>query len=158
VCALPFSSRSIAGVPSSRSLPVFPPHHMCAFLIDGCVAMKQPKKNGNLGDSSKSNLIKLKVFDKRFRKQIPFVVLRVSVFSLVLFLKSRAMSFDRKLYPIHGSRYCDRDLPRDCFAYFKSNNYLSNGNVAVPGIFIHSGGKQGGNYLEWQSRKKGLIP
>ena len=38
------SSRSIAGVPSSRVLPVFPPHHMCAFLIDGCVVTKQQKK------------------------------------------------------------------------------------------------------------------
>jgi len=65
---MPLSSRSIAGVPSSRVLPVFPPHHMCAFLIDGCVAMKQQRKNGNLGDSEKSDLIKLKVYDKDFRK------------------------------------------------------------------------------------------
>ena len=43
---MPLSSRSIAGVPSSRALLVFPPHHrdMCAFLIDGCVATKQQKK------------------------------------------------------------------------------------------------------------------
>jgi len=26
--------------------------------------------------------------------------------------------------------------------------------VAVPGLFISSGGKQGRNYLEWRSRKK----
>jgi len=41
--------------------------------------------------------------------------------------------------------------------YCKSNNYRRIGNVAVPGLFIYSGGKQGGNYLEWRSRKKGVI-
>jgi len=41
---MPLSSRSIAGVPSSRAFPVFPPHHMCVFLIDGCVGTKQQKK------------------------------------------------------------------------------------------------------------------
>ena len=66
------SSRSIAGVSSSRALPGlgFPSNHLCALLIDGCVATKQ-QKNGNLGDiEEKSNLIKLKVCDKDFRKQI----------------------------------------------------------------------------------------
>ena len=58
------SSRSKAGVLSSRALPVFPSQY--AFLIDGCVAMKQ-QKNGNLGDiEEKSNLNKLKVFEKIF--------------------------------------------------------------------------------------------
>ena len=42
--------------------------------------------------------------------------------------------------------------------YCKSNNYQRNGNVVVPGLFIYSGEKQGGKYLEWRSRKKGLIP
>jgi len=106
---------SIAGVPSSRALPGFPVHHLCAFLIDGCMATKQ-QKNGNLCDSEeKSNLIKLKVCDKDFRIQISFPP-RVFVFSLVLFLKSSAISFGRKLHPIHGSRYRDRDLPQDCVA------------------------------------------
>jgi len=71
---IPLSSRSIAGVSSSRALlgPGFPSNHLCTFLIDGCVATKQPK-NGNLGDvEEKSNLIKLKVCDKDFRKQIWF--------------------------------------------------------------------------------------
>jgi len=35
-------------------------------------------------------------------------------------------------------------------------NYRRNGNVAVPGLFISSDGKQGGNYSEWRSRKKKL--
>ena len=39
-------------------------------------------------------------------------------------------------------------------AYCKFNNYERNGNAAVPGLFIYSGGKQGGNCLEWRSRKK----
>ena len=157
MCALPFSSRSIAGVPSSRSLPVFPPHHMCAFLIDGCVATKQQKKWNSV---TQKNLTWLnwRFVTKTFEIKYHFTFLRVSVFSLVLFLKSRVKSFDRKLYPIHGSRYRDGDLPRDCVAYCKSNNYQRNGNVAVPGLFIYSGRKQGGNYLEWRSRKKGLIP
>jgi len=43
-------------------------------------------------------------------------------------------------------------------AYCKSNNYQRNGNMAVPGLFIYSGGKQAGNYLGWRSRKKSLIP
>ena len=42
--------------------------------------------------------------------------------------------------------------------YCKSNNYQRNGNVAVPGLFIYSGGKQGGNDLDWRSWKKGLRP
>jgi len=69
---IPLNSRSIAGVSSSRALPDFPSNHLpvCAFLIDGCVATK-PKKHGNLGDvEEKSNLIKLKVCEKDFRKQI----------------------------------------------------------------------------------------
>jgi len=136
------SSRSIAGVPSSRALPGFPTHHLCAFLIasDGCVVKKQQTKNGNLGDSEKSNLIKLKVCNKDFRKKISFSP-RVSVFSLVLFLKSRPTSFGRKLHPILESRYRDRDLPRDCVVYCKSNNYQRNGNVVVSGLFIYSDGK-----------------
>ena len=53
------SSRSIAGVSSSRVLPAFPSNHLCAFLIEGCVATKQ-QKNRNLCDiEEKSNLIKL---------------------------------------------------------------------------------------------------
>ena len=71
---IPSSSRSIAGVSSSRALPGFPSNHLCAFLIDGCVATKQQKNangNLNLGDiEEKSNLIKLKFCDKDFRKQI----------------------------------------------------------------------------------------
>jgi len=39
-------------------------------------------------------------------------------------------------------------------SYCNCYNYRRNGNVAVPGLFIYSGGKQGGNYLEWRSRKK----
>jgi len=67
---IPLSSRSIAGVSSSRALSGFPSNRLCAFLIDGCVATKQ-QKNGNLGDiEEKSKLIKLKVCDKDFRKQI----------------------------------------------------------------------------------------
>ena len=67
---IPLSSTSIAGVSSGRALPDFPSNHLCAFLIDVCVATKQ-QKNGNLGDiEEKSNLIKLKVCDKDFRKQI----------------------------------------------------------------------------------------
>jgi len=51
-------------------LPAFSSNHLCAFLIDGCVATKQ-QKNGNLGDiEEKSNLIKLQVGDKDFWKQI----------------------------------------------------------------------------------------
>ena len=34
--------------------------------------------------------------------------------------------------------------------YCKSNNYWRNGNVAVPELFIYSGGKRGWNYLEWR--------
>jgi hypothetical protein len=101
---IPLSWRSIAGVSSSRVLPAFSSNHLCAFLIDGCVATKQ-QKNGNLGDiEEKSNLIKLKVCDKDFRKQIWFPP-RVPILSLVLFLKSSAISFGRKMHPIHGSRY-----------------------------------------------------
>jgi len=77
---------------------------LCAFLIDGCVPTKQ-QKNGNLGDiEEKSNLIKLKVCDKDFRQQIWFPP-RVPILSLVLFLKSSAISFGCKMHPIHGSRY-----------------------------------------------------
>ena len=56
------------------------------------------------------------------------------------------------------------ELPAKLLDYFlrcnKSNinNYQRNGNVAVPGLFIYSGGNQGWNSLEWRSRKKGLIP
>ena len=96
---------------SSRALPGFPSNHLCAFLIgafliDGCVATKQ-QQNGNLGDiEEKSNLIKFKVCDKDFWKQICFTP-RVRILSrrLVLFLKSSAISFGRKMHPIHGSRY-----------------------------------------------------
>jgi len=38
--------------------------------------------------------------------------------------------------------------------YCKCYNYRRNGSVAVPGLFISSGRKQGGNYSEWRSRKK----
>jgi len=38
--------------------------------------------------------------------------------------------------------------------YCNCYNYRRNGNVAVPGLFISSGRKQRGNYLEWRSRKK----
>jgi len=94
------SSRSIAGEHSSRALPAFPSHHLCALLIDGCVATKQ-QKNGNIGDSEqKSNLNKLRVCDTDFRKKIWFPP-RVPILSLVLFLKSSAISFGRKLHPIH---------------------------------------------------------
>ena len=74
MCArIPLSSRSIAGVSSSRALPGFPSNHLCAFIIDGCVATKQPK-NENLGEiQEKSNLIELKVCDQDFRKQIEFL-------------------------------------------------------------------------------------
>jgi len=41
---IPLGSRSIPGVSSSRALLGFPVHHLCAFLIDGCVATKQQKK------------------------------------------------------------------------------------------------------------------
>jgi len=34
--------------------------------------------------------------------------------------------------------------------YCKPYNYWRNGNVAVPGLFIYSCGKRGGNYLEWR--------
>jgi len=69
---IPLSSRSIAGASSSRALPGFPSNYLCAFLMDGCVATKQPKY-GNLGDiEEKSNLIKLKVCEKDFMKQIWF--------------------------------------------------------------------------------------
>jgi len=120
------SSRSIAGVLSSRALPVFPSHHLCAFLIDGCVATKQ-QKNGNLGDSEqKSNLNKLKVCDTDFRKKIWFPPI-IPILSLVLFLKSSAISFGRKLHPVHRTekmetsvtekksnliklKVCDKDL------------------------------------------------
>ena len=36
------------------------------------------------------------------------------------------------------------------FVFCKSNNYWRNGNVAVPGLIIYSGGKRGWNYLEWR--------
>jgi len=39
-----------------------------------------------------------------------------------------------------------------CGCYCKCYNYRRNGNMAVPGLFISSGAKQGGNCLEWQSR------
>ena len=101
---IPLSSRSIAGVSSSRALPGFTSNHLCAFLIDGCVAMKQ-QKNGNLGDiEEKSNMIKLKVCDEDFWKQIWFTP-RVPILSLVLFLKSSAISLGCKMHPIHGSWY-----------------------------------------------------
>ena len=64
------SSRSVAGVLSSCTLLVFPSHHLCAFLINGCMATKQ-QKNGYLGDSEqKSKLNKLKICDTDFRKKI----------------------------------------------------------------------------------------
>jgi len=46
----------------------------------------------------------------------------------------------------------------DFLVYCKCNNYRRNGNVVVPWLFIYSGGKQGGNYLEWRSRKKVKYP
>ena len=42
--------------------------------------------------------------------------------------------------------------------YCKCNNYRRKGNVAVPWLFTYSGGKQGGNYLEWRSREKVKHP
>ena len=121
-----FSSRSIAGVLSSRALPVFPSHHLCAFLIDGCVATKQ-RKNGKLGDSElKSNLNKLKICNTDFRKKISFPPIEPNL-TQELFLKSSAISFGCKLQPVHGTgkiqisvtekksnliklKVCDKDL------------------------------------------------
>ena len=117
------SSRSRAGVLSSWALPVFRSHHWCALIIDSCVATKQ-QKNGNLGDSEqKSNLNKFKVCDKDFRKKISFPPI-IPIISLVLFLKSSAISFGRKVHPIQGTekmetsvtdkmiklKVCDKDL------------------------------------------------
>jgi len=156
---IPLSSRSIVGVPSSRALPVFPPHHMCAFLIEGCVATKQQKKMETSVTQNNLTWPNWRFVTKTFESKYHYYFLRVSVFSLVIFLKSRVMSFDRKLYPIHESRYRDRDLlPQDCVAYCKSNNNERNGNMEVPGLFICSGGKKGKDYLKWRSRKKCLIP
>ena len=39
--------------------------------------------------------------------------------------------------------------------YCKPYKYWRNGNVAVPGLFIYSGGKRRGNYLDW--RKAGGL-
>ena len=95
------------------------------YIIDGCVATKQ-QKNGNLCDSEqKSNLNKLKVCDTYFRKKISFPLI-FPMLSLVLFLKSSAINFGRKLHPIHGTekmetsvkkksnliklKVCDKDL------------------------------------------------
>jgi len=61
------------------------------------------KTNGNLGDSEKkSNLNILKVCDTDFRKNISFPPI-IPILSLVPFLKSSAISFGRKLHPIHGT-------------------------------------------------------
>ena len=84
---------------------------LCAFLIDGCVPTKQ-QKNGNLRDiEEKSNLIKLKVCDKGFRQQIWFPPI-VPILSLVLFLKSSAISFGRKLHPIHGTKKMETSVTK----------------------------------------------
>ena len=53
---------------------------------------------------------------------------------------------------------CDRHTQFLYAQYCKSNNYQGNGNVVVLRLFLDSGREQGGNYLEWRSRKKGLIP
>jgi len=92
----------------------------------GCVATKL-QKNGNLGDSGQGpNLNKLKVCDTDFRRKISFPLID-PMLSLVLFLKSSAISFGRKLHPIHGTekmetsvtekrsnliklKVCDKDL------------------------------------------------
>ena len=96
---------------------------LCAFLIDGWVPTKQ-QKNGNLGDSEqKSNLNKLKVCDTDFREKISFPPI-IPIISLILFLKSSAISFGRKVHPIQGTKkmetsvtdkmiklkVCDKDL------------------------------------------------
>jgi len=97
--------------PGASALPSA--HHL-HVLIDGSVGTT--KKNGNFGDiEEKSNLTKLKVCDKDFRQPIWFPP-RVPIFSMVLFLKSSAISFGRQLHLTHGSRHRDRDLPRDCVA------------------------------------------
>ena len=76
---------------------------------------------------------------------------RFSNFSTSSIFLSSLFSF----FPIFGRR---RSIYRivlqfvvsQFYAYCKSNNYWRNGNVAVPGLFIYSGGKRGGNYLEWR--------
>ena len=95
--------------PSASGFPSTPPVCIPNWRLCGD---EITLKNGNLGDSEESNLIKLKVCDKGFRKKMWFPP-RVSVFSMVLFLKSRAISFGRNLYPIYGSRYRDCDLSLD---------------------------------------------
>jgi len=115
---IPLSSRSVAGESSSRALPGpgFLSNHLSAFLIDGCVATKQPK-NGNLCDiEEKSNLIKLKVCDKDFRKQM---ISSESPHPLPGPFSGIQCDFRSQNAPDSWVTVRDRDLPRDCVAEWR---------------------------------------